>query len=193
MTPKPNTQIVEITDVLPAAENPEGFSWVFGYGSLMWRPDFEFAYAVPARVHGWHRQFTLLSVKAWGTEEKPGLSASLHPGGSVLGVAFAVAPVRWAETLAALDRREAAYLPASVECFHGDRQIRAHTYVVHPGNGRFLEEPDFDLQSQHVLQGKGPRGTSLEYLQKTVGMLVEMGSGSTRAHKLLRHVERAQP
>ena len=187
----PDPQSIEIANVLPKGFDLVEHGWVFGYGSLMWRPDFDFAVAVPARLHGWHRQFTLLSVKAWGTPEKPGLSAALHPGGSVLGVAFAVSRDNWSKTRAALDRREAAYLPRTVACLHNEHRIEALTYVVHPTNGRFLETPSFDLQARHIRQGDGPRGTSLEYLEKTVGMLEEMGSFATRAHALLDHVQQS--
>lgn len=181
-------QSVEITEVLSGSLDAEAYQWVFGYGSLMWRPDFDFAHAVPARVHGWHRRFTLLSVKAWGTEARPGLSAAIHPGGSVLGLAFGIALENWDDTRSALDRREAAYLPQTVDFQHGSRRLKAHTYVVHPTSPRFLVDPDFDTQARHVLQGDGPRGTSLEYLRKTVAVLDGLGSGKTQAHRLLTHV-----
>jgi len=187
--PSHAAQSVEITEVLPPSLDTDAYQWVFGYGSLMWRPDFDFAHAVPARVFGWHRRFTLLSVKAWGTLERPGLSAAIHPGGSVLGLAFAISQDTWAHTRSGLDKREAAYMPQTVDFQYGSRNLKAHTYVVHPKSARFLIDPDFDTQARHILQGDGPRGTSLEYLQKTVAMLDKLGSGGTQAHKLLSHVE----
>ena len=37
--------------------NATGNVWVFGYGSLIWRPDFPFAQRKRARIAGWSRRF----------------------------------------------------------------------------------------------------------------------------------------
>lgn len=155
----------------------------------MWLPGFEYRIAVPARLQGWHRQFTLKSTKAWGTEDRPGLSAALHPGGSVLGVAFAIAPEHQDETLEFLGRREAAYRKAQVSCVlpNGDA-AKGLTYVMNPDNGRFLESPDTADQARHIRQGTGPKGSSLFYLESTVHCLNALGSGETKAHRLLDKV-----
>lgn len=188
MSPQPG-QLIEITDVFEDSHQiAKTFDdiWVFGYGSLMWLPDFDYRLAVCARLRGWHRRFTCRSVKAWGTQDRPGLSAALHPGGSVLGVAFALAPEHRESSLRALDRREAAYRRASTTCTLPDgRSITALTYVANSENGRFLNNPTESDQIRHILQGKGPKGTSLFYLESTVGCLDELGSGATRAHDLL--------
>ncbi len=189
MMSSPPGQLVEITDVFEAPHQIVATFddiWVFGYGSLMWLPDFDYRIAVPARLCGWHRQFTCRSVKAWGTQDRPGLSAALHPGGSVLGVAFALAPEHREGSLHALDRREAAYRQASVACTLPDGEtITALTYVVNFENGRFLDNPTESDQLLHIRQGKGPKGTSLFYLESTVHCLDRLGSGKTRAHDLL--------
>lgn len=189
MISSPPGQLVEIADVFEAPHHSaETFDdiWVFGYGSLMWLPDFDYRLAVCARLRGWHRQFTCRSVKAWGTPDRPGLSAALHPGGSVVGVAFALAPEHREGSLHALDRREAAYRQTSATCTLPDGQsITAFTYVVNFENGRFLDNPTESDQLRHIRQGKGPKGTSLFYLESTVHCLGGLGSGRTRAHDLL--------
>src|SRR5689334_8408968 len=65
--------------------------WVFGYGSLMWRPGFPHAERVRAVLHGRRRAFCIYSVYHRGVPEAPGLVLGLAPGGSVRGVAFRVA------------------------------------------------------------------------------------------------------
>ncbi len=80
--------------------------WVFGYGSLMWRPGFSFVESVPARLIGEHRALCVLSFVHRGTEEKPGLVLGLDKGGSCRGVAFRIAGDMRDEVLAYLRARE---------------------------------------------------------------------------------------
>jgi cation transport protein ChaC len=63
-----------IGEIIAAAPNPDRI-WVFGYGSLIWNPAFHFAERRTARIHGFHRQFCLLSRTRRGTPERPGLDA----------------------------------------------------------------------------------------------------------------------
>ena len=59
--------------------------WIFGYASLIWRPEFEAVERRQARVHGWHRAFRMRSRINRGTPERPGLVFALMPGGSCQG------------------------------------------------------------------------------------------------------------
>src|SRR5882757_68016 len=83
------------------AELSKGDLWVFGYGSLMWRPGFEFIEQVPARLIGEHRALCVYSFDHRGTPEKPGLVLGLDRG-----VAFRVAAKRRHDTIAYLRARE---------------------------------------------------------------------------------------
>ena len=80
--------------------------WVFGYGSLMWRPGFTFAEARPARLHGAHRALCVWSVAHRGTPAHPGLVLGLDRGGSCRGVAFRITPESGDSVMAYLRQRE---------------------------------------------------------------------------------------
>src|SRR5277367_7085631 len=83
-----------------------GERWVFGYGSLMWRPGFSFVERRAATLHGRRRAFCIYSVHHRGTPARPGLVLGLAPGGSVRGVAYRVADERWGDVIAYLRERE---------------------------------------------------------------------------------------
>jgi cation transport protein ChaC len=84
----------------------QGDLWVFGYGSLMWRPGFEFIEQVPARLIGEHRALCVYSFDHRGTPEKPGLVLGLDRGGACRGVAFRVAAAQRNHTVDYLRSRE---------------------------------------------------------------------------------------
>src|ERR1700728_4227485 len=92
--------------ILSEAELSKGDLWVFGYGSLMWRPGFDFVERVPARLVGLHRALCVYSFVHRGTPEQPGLVLGLDRGGACRGVAFRVAEKHRAATVAYLRARE---------------------------------------------------------------------------------------
>src|ERR1700724_1109131 len=129
--------------ILSEAELSKGVVWVFGYGSLMWRPGFEFIEQVPARLIGEHRALCVYSFVHRGTPEKPGLVLGLDRGGACRGVAFRVAEKRRADTVAYLRAREqvtSVYreVMRSVWLENEARQrVSALAYVVVSGHGQY--------------------------------------------------------
>ncbi len=157
--------------------------WVFGYGSLIWQPDFPVAEAVPALLEGWHRSFCMRSIHHRGSEAEPGLVLALDAaaGAACLGVAFRVAPGAEAATLAALRERElisSAYLERVLEVALTDgRRVEALAYVIDPGHVQYCGGLPLEEQAQVIARAVGGRGPNRDYLWNTAAHLDGLGLG----------------
>src|SRR5665213_1018368 len=152
--------------ILPEAELSKDDLWVFGYGSLMWRPGFAFIEQVPARLIGEHRALCVYSFVHRGTPEKPGLVLGLDRGGACRGIAFRVAEKHRAATVAYLRAREqvtSVYreVMRSVWLENEARQrVSALAYVVDRGHVQYAGRLSLAEQLRFVLQGHGRCGDS---------------------------------
>ena len=149
--------------------------WVFGYGSLMWQPDFPYVERRPALVTGWHRAHALTSTQSWGSPAKPGLILTMLPGGACLGMAFRVAPGHWRRTRAYLRRREAAYRHIQIRAATPLGDISALTFAANPAHGRYIGKQPVAHSAVLVAQGEGSKGTSRGYLAGTIAAVRAMG------------------
>ncbi|BAQ67572.1 cation transport protein [Rhodovulum sulfidophilum] len=155
--------------------------WVFGYGSLLWKPGFEVAEQRLARLEGWHRSFCMRSIHHRGSEAEPGLVLALDaaPGASCQGVALRAAPGTEAETLAALRERElisAAYFEVELDLVPaGGGTIRAVCYVIDPDHVQYCGGLPLEEQAQIIARAQGGMGPNDEYLLNTVAHLAELG------------------
>lgn len=153
--------------------------WVFGYGSLMWRPDFPFVERRRARLRGYHRALCILSHVHRGTPERPGLVLGLDRGGSCQGVAFRVAPDEWDPVIRYLRAREQAtsvYLERLLPVVLEDgRRVRAIAYVVDRDHPQYAGRMPEDDVIRIVRQGIGRSGRNPDYVRSTHEHLVEMG------------------
>jgi glutathione-specific gamma-glutamylcyclotransferase len=164
--------------------------WVFGYGSLMWRPGFDFIERVPARLIGEHRALCVYSFVHRGTPEKPGLVLGLDRGGACRGIAFRVAEKHRAATVAYLRAREqvtSVYreVMRSVWLENEPRQrVSALAYVVDRGHVQYAGRLSLADQLRHVLQGHGQSGANREYVISTVRAIEAEGFRDAQLHQL---------
>ncbi|MDJ0947868.1 MAG: gamma-glutamylcyclotransferase [Alphaproteobacteria bacterium] len=160
--------------------------WVFGYGSLMWDPGFDFLERQPALLRGYHRAFCLYSHHYRGTPERPGLVLGLDRGGSCRGMAYRVADAlkdSVQEYLYAREMLHYVYDERMVPVALPDRRVLAHTYVADRSHEQYarltLEET-----ARLIAQGCGERGKNRDYLENTVQHLDELGVADGPLHDL---------
>jgi cation transport protein ChaC len=180
-----------------SAEHETGDLWVFGYGSLMWRPGFAFLERVPARLIGLHRALCVFSFVHRGTPERPGLVLGLDRGGMCRGVAYRVAAATRAETIAYLRSREqvtSVYLEAVRRIELEDRarrRVRALCYTVDRGHVQYAGRLTLAESLHHVRQGHGRSGANRDYVLETVRALEGLGYRETELHQLAEQLKGA--
>jgi glutathione-specific gamma-glutamylcyclotransferase len=176
--------------IVPDTELSKGDLWVFGYGSLIWRPGFEFIEQVPARLIGEHRALCIYSFVHRGTPEKPGLVLGLDRGGACRGVAFRVAEKHRAATVAYLREREQVTtvyreVMRSVWLENEARQrVSALTYVVDRSHVQYAGRLSLAEQLRHVRQGHGRSGINRDYVLSTVAAIEAAGFRDSQLHQL---------
>ena len=169
--------------------------WVFGYGSLIWRPGFDFVDRVPARLAGMHRALCVYSFVHRGTPEKPGLVLGLDQGGACRGIAYRVSAALRHDTIAYLRAREQVThvyreTMRRVTLLEGDRpQVRALVYVVDRGHPQYAGRLTLTEQLHHVRQGHGQSGPNRDYVLSSVKALESLGCGDPDLHLLAERLK----
>ena len=155
--------------------------WVFGYGSLIWQPGFDFDDRRPAVLAGYRRAFCMTSIVYRGTPEAPGLVLALDadPEGACAGVAYHVPQATAAATHAYLRERELvsyAYNEALVRLALDDgREVEALAYVSNPAHPQYAGGLTLEAQAEVIARARGPRGPNADYLLNTVESLEALG------------------
>lgn len=155
--------------------------WVFGYGSLMWRPGFDYLERRPARLLGAHRALCVYSHVHRGSPKKPGLVLGLDRGGSCRGIAFKISDAMYEATVAYLREREqvtSVYREAIRPVLLVDRpadHIQALCYLVDRSHAQYAGALSRERQLEFVLQGEGHSGANPDYVLATVKELETLG------------------
>lgn len=172
------------------ADQDRGDLWVFGYGSLMWRPGFPHLDRVPARLVGLHRALCVYSFVHRGTPERPGLVLGLDRGGMCRGIAYRVAAAERGETIGYLRSREqvtTVYLESirRIELEdHARTRVPALCYIVDRSHVQYAGRLTLAESLHHVRQGHGRSGANRDYVLETVQALEALGYRESELHLL---------
>jgi len=169
-------------------------NWVFGYGSLIWNPEFDFDQADLARAHGYHRAFCVRSSRYRGTPQRPGLVLGLDLGGSCVGVAYRLSQPTREQAIARLFEREIPdpairiYQPKVIDIrLRGGETVQALTFIADRSRPSYQRLSDVEVL-ERLAVCHGERGANREYAINTWEALRARGVHDARLMRLVRQL-----
>uniref|UniRef100_A0A0B8RR68 Gamma-glutamylcyclotransferase n=1 Tax=Philothamnus irregularis TaxID=1899461 RepID=A0A0B8RR68_9SAUR len=153
--------------------SPKSPLWVFGYGSLVWRPDFEFTSRKVGYIQGYSRRFWQGDTFHRGNEKMPGRVVTLQEdyNGCTWGVGYELHGLQIAAVLKYLNMREAVlggydtklvkFYPQEEEA---DEPVLALVYIATPQNPSYLGPASEDDIAAQIVVSSGRAGHNIEYL-----------------------------
>ncbi|MBW2267972.1 MAG: gamma-glutamylcyclotransferase [Deltaproteobacteria bacterium] len=170
--------------------------WIFGYGSLVWRPAFAHVEKRPGWVEGFARRFWQASTDHRGVPDAPGRVVTLVPemGACCWGMAYRVAAAQQGEVLATLDHRESGgFVRREVEVrLPAGEALPALVYVAEPGNPNYLGPAPSEVIAAQIRRSTGPSGPNDEYLLRLSEALREIGGEDPHVEDLVARLSAAR-
>lgn len=178
----------------PMPPLPEGEDlWVFGYGSLMWRPGFDHKGIVEAQLFGYHRAFCVTSVVHRGTRDNPGLVLGLDRGGSCRGKAIRCPAEIREPVIDYLYRREmvtSVYVPRMVnlKLLSKNERVTGLTFVADPSHEQYSSGHSILEAANIIARASGRGGPNIDYLKSTLEHLDEFGIKDGPLHAIMEAI-----
>jgi len=179
---------------MTGAQENVGGNWIFGYGSLVWRPDFSFVERRAAAIDGFERRFWQGSTDHRGVPGAPGRVVTLvaRPGARCWGMAYRVDAAVYGEIVEALEVREKGgyrqeTMTLIVEGAAGPGP-RALTYIATEGNPNYLGPAPLTEIAAQVRISRGPSGDNVEYVTRLAEALRNMSAVDDHVFELERLV-----
>jgi len=155
-------------------------TWVFGYGSLIWRPSFKYIEKRPARIQGWTRRFWQGSHDHRGLPNDPGRVVTLieDSHSQCDGMAYLLAASTLTEVFEHLDYREKnGYERFAVQLLFIDAQGTSDSgvmYVAPLNNHAYLGPESIQNMALQIQRAAGPSGSNKDYLTELASALRHM-------------------
>jgi len=170
---------------LPASEP----LWLFGYGSLIWKPEIDHVEERVAVARGWHRSFCMNMTRWRGTRESPGLMMALDRGGQCKGVAFRLTDGDRCQKLDRLLRREVtlkptSYHPRLLNLTSVEGSLKALAFVINRKGTTYTGPLSEGEVVERLATSCGHWGSGADYLYNTVKNLEARGIHDTHLWRL---------
>lgn len=160
-------------------------TWVFGYGSLIYKVDFPYLRSEHGSITGWQRRFWQGSHDHRGTPEQPGRVVTLVPAAQVVckGVAYLIEN----DVFDYLDHREKnGYQRFEIDItLSKERQkVAGVLYVADKHNSAYLgAAPTRDIAA-HIAGSYGPSGSNRDYVLQLAEALRDLGEQDPHVFEL---------
>ncbi len=165
--------------------------WLFGYGSLIWKADFDYLERRPAAIRGWTRRFWQGSHDHRGTPEAPGRVLTLAEQADAVchGMAYRIAP----RVFEPLDIREKnGYLRVVTRMDFMDSATPATAegvvYLAGADNAAYLGPASEAEIARQIAASHGPSGPNRDYLLNLAQALRELGWDDAHVFALEREL-----
>lgn len=165
--------------------------WLFAYGSLVWRPDFEYVERRTATLNGFHRSLCLWSRINRGTPETPGVVFALDQGGTCDGVIYRIAADQVKAIFPPLWQREmpsGAYNPKWVDCHSHGEIFSALAFVIDPQNDGYVPSMPIEQLREVIHRAHGINGPCIEYVLQTAHALKHANIADPKLELLVQHL-----
>ena len=169
--------------------------WVFGYGSLMWNPDFILAEKRTGTVTGYNRRLCLKSIVYRGTSDYHGLVFGLDKGDSCKGMVYRIAEENIHSEMQKIWEREmfaGTYIPSWVNVITKQGSISAVTFVINHEHKHYIPDLELEEIAERVVKAEGTCGSCHDYVQNTVKRLHQLGLRDPALEQLLTLIEYPQ-
>ena len=175
--------------------NLEGGVWVFGYGSLMWNPDFNLAEKRKGYLNGYHRKLCLKSFVYRGTPDYHGLVFGLDNGDSCEGMAYRILKENLQSEMQKIWEREmfaGTYVPTWVNVTTKQGDISAVAFIINHDHEHYIPDLELEEIAERVVKAKGTCGSCLDYVKNTVNSLHLQGLRDPALEQLITMIEYPQ-
>ncbi len=158
--------------------------WLFGYGSLIHKVDFDYLACENAYIYGYERRFWQGSHDHRGTPDRPGrvLTLTEVTGARCFGKAFKVNH----DVFEHLDHREKnGYLRHEINIhLASKRSVQGLVYIASPDNAAYLGEASIEEIALHIASSSGPSGRNDDYLYHLAAALRQHGEDDEHVFKI---------